>query len=137
MAKKDKAAKAAIKAAKTGKLPKKVGGVKLDKAVRKSAEKVIARVRGPEGQRMVAAGLAMAASAMAARAGAPRPAAPVPPEPPVPPVPPIPPVPPVPPVPPTAPPDGMGRAQIDPQEIADAFGKAATAFFDGLFGRRR
>ena len=101
---------------------------------------------------MIAAGLAMASAAVA-RAKMPAQASypPRPPEPPVPPVPPVPPAPPVepaaaqsgeaappPPIPPRHPaPDSMGTPMIDPAQIAEAVGQAATAFFDGLFGRKR
>jgi hypothetical protein len=126
MAKKDK---------KTGKIPKSIGGVKLSKGLRKSGEKLIEKAGSPEGRRVLAAGLAMAGAAMARAKAAPTP-----------PVPPVPPVPPtarqsgegaLPPHAPPAPPNGTGAPVVDPAQIADAVGQAATAFFDGLFGRKR
>ncbi len=128
--------------ARKGKIPKKIGGVKLPKSVRKPAEKLIATAASPEGRRVLAAGLAMAASALATRS-TPAPRAgdtpPVPPQPPVPPEPPVPPIPPEPPTAPTPPPppNGMGQGTVDPGAIADAVGKAASAFIDGFFNRRR
>ncbi|WP_394653207.1 hypothetical protein [uncultured Sphingomonas sp.] len=125
--------------AKKGKIPKKIAGVKLSKAVRKPAEKLIAKAQTPEGRRVLAAGLAMAASVLATRS-TPKPAdtpPPVPPVPPVPPAAPEAPVPPVPPKAPTPPPDGMGAHMVDPGAIADAVGKAASAFIDGFFNKRR
>ena len=134
MSKKDGAKKTKGKA---GKIPKSIGGVKLSKGLRKSGDKLIETASSPEGRRMLAAGLAMASAAVA-RA---RDAGPTPPRPPEPPVPPsaqsgegAPP--PIPPAAPT-PPDGMGKPVVDPAQIADAVGQAATAFFDGLFGRKR
>lgn len=118
---------------KSGKIPKKIGGIKLSKGVRKSGEALIAKAQTPEGRRAIAATFAMASAAVA-RVKA---AAPTPPAPPVPPEPPVAAqssegVPSV-----NAAPDGMGTPAIDPQSIAEAVGKAATAFIDGFFGRRR
>lgn len=123
--------------ARKGRIPKKIGGVKLPKSVRKPAEKLIAKASTPEGRRVLAAGLAMAASALATRSTpAPR-AEDAPPAPPRPPVPPVPPVPPEPPVAPPTPPNGVGQGTVDPGAIADAVGKAASAFIDGFLNRRR
>lgn len=125
--------------AKKGKLPKKIAGVKLSKGLRKPAEKLIAKAQTPEGRRMLAAGFAIAASALATRS-TPKPHDTAPPRPPEPPLPPdapdAPPAPPTPPTPPP-PPDGMGQATVDPHAIADAVGKAASAFIDGFLNRRR
>ncbi|KQN25077.1 hypothetical protein ASE86_02085 [Sphingomonas sp. Leaf33] len=123
--------------AKKGKLPKTIAGVKLPKTVRKPAEKLIAKAQTPEGRRMLAAGFAIAASALATRS-TPKPHDTPPPRPPEPPVPPVAPdAPPPPSTPPTPPPDGMGQGAVDPHAIADAVGKAASAFIDGFFNRRR
>ncbi len=140
MAKKDKADKTvkAVKggAKKPGRIPKQIGGVKLSKRFRKSGEKLIEQAQTPQGRQVIAAGLAMATAAVArAKANAAH-AAPMPP---VPPAPPHAPTPPVPPVPPRAPGAGgtTGTPTVDPAQIAEAVGQAATAFFDGLFGRKR
>jgi hypothetical protein len=107
MAKKDKSGKGV----KSGKIPKTIGGVKLSKGLRKSGEALIAKAQTPQGRQVIAAGLAMASAAVA-RAK-------------------------MPPVPPRPAPDGTGTPVVDPAQIVDAVGQAATAFFDGLFGRKR
>lgn len=127
--------------AKKGKLPKKIAGVKLSKGLRKPAEALIARAQTPEGRRVLAAGLAIAASALATRS-TPKaddrpPQPPEPHQPPLAPEPPVPPTAPDAPPPPPAPPHGMGQASIDPGAVADAVGKGASAFIDGFFNRRR
>ena len=136
MAKKDKADKT-VKAGtkKTGRIPKQIAGVKLSKQFRKSGEKLIEKAQTPQGRQVIAAGLAMATAAIAkAKANAAH-TAPTPPEPPVPPQAPIPPVPPKPPLTPGT--TEAGTPMADPAQIAEAVGQAATAFFDGLFGRKR
>ena len=140
MAKKDKVETAGKGGAKKpGRIPKQIGGVKLSKRFRKSGEKLIEQAQTPQGRQVIAAGLAVATAAVArAKANAAH-AAPMPPQPPVPPVPPHAPTPPVPPEPLQAPGAGgtTGTPTVDPAQIVDAVGQAATAFFDGLFGRKR
>lgn len=142
MAKKNKG-----KHAKAAKIPKSIGGVKLPKAVRKPAEALIAKASTDEGRRMIAAGLTMAAGALAARVQAPQrerddpPAAPRAPEPPAAPLAPEAPAAPdvpVPPIPPRAPtPPADATPIIDPSAMVEAAGKAASAFIDGFLNRRR
>jgi hypothetical protein len=67
--------------AKTMKIPKTIGGVKIPKELRKSGNALIEKANSPEGRQVIASGMAMmATAAMAARSQAahapsPRPAA--------------------------------------------------------------
>jgi hypothetical protein len=54
--------------AKKTKLPKKIGGVKLTKKLRKAGGKLIEQAGSPLGRELIAAGLSMAATAMTAGA---------------------------------------------------------------------
>ena len=65
--KKDKPAEGA--AAPGFKLPKEIAGVKVPKALRKQGEALIAHAQGPAGRELMAAGLAVAAAAIAAKTG--------------------------------------------------------------------
>lgn len=132
MAKTDKgAAKAKLKKAlKTGKVPKEIGGVRLSKPLRRSAEALIAEAKRPETVSKIAGGIAMAAmAAAAARSQAARPVPPVPPEPPVPSRPPEPP----------RAPDAAGSAMgqggtqpLDPTQVVDALAQAARQIFGAV-----
>lgn len=75
------------KKAKKGKIPKRVGGVKVPKAWRKSGNALIDTVNSPVGQQMLATGLASVVATVAARlatppdamaSGSPPPAGPAP-----------------------------------------------------------
>ena len=50
------------------KLPKRVGGVKLSKEIRKAGGKLLAKANSPLGRELIAAGLGLAATAAAAAA---------------------------------------------------------------------
>ena len=56
------------KAAKTAKIPKRVGGFKLPKEVRRKGDALLARAASPEGQAALAKGLTVAASLATAAA---------------------------------------------------------------------
>ncbi len=92
-------------------IPKEIGGIKVPKETRRAAEAVIEKVRGPEGRKMVASGLAMAATAAAAMAAKQAQAKKAEPEP--------------------AKPGQSGT--VDSQQVADAIGQAATAFMSKFF----
>ncbi|MFS0772152.1 hypothetical protein [Sphingomonas sp. 1P08PE] len=120
---------------KTGKLPKRIGGIKLPKELRRTANSLIEQADSPAGRQVLAAGLTMAAAAASAaltRKPEVRPAAsggqPVPPVPPEAPVPPFPPEAPL-------PPQGTTRSP-DPHEIGVALGKAAEQVL-GAFLRKK
>ncbi len=121
MAKIDKTeAKASIrKALETGKVPKDIGGIKLSKPLRRSAEKLIAEAKKPETLKMIAGGIAMAASAAAAAKAKRDPG-----------------VPPTPPAPPPAP-GAPGTANGSSDQIADAIAGAARQMFDQFMARKR
>ena len=107
---------------KTGKIPKKVAGMKIPKALRKSGAKLLEQANTPKGREVIASGLAMVAAVAASRAKARHDAAP----------------------PSTGTPTpaecGEGtssaRATVDPGEIVDALSAAAGAFVNGLMGRK-
>ncbi len=105
-------------------IPKEIGGVKVPKEARRAGEALIEKVNTPAGRQALASGLAMAASAAAAVAAKqargpsrPSPAA-------------------------AAEPEGAnpqqpgqgGTANLD--QVAEAFGQAADAFMNKMFGRR-
>jgi hypothetical protein len=110
-------------------IPKEIGGVKVPKEARRAGEALIEKVNTPAGRQALASGLAMAASAAAAVAakqarGAARPS-------------------------PAAAADAQpagchnnnpqqpgqgGTANLD--QVAEAFGQAADAFMNKMFGRR-
>ncbi len=114
---------------KKGKLPKRIGGVKLPKEVRKTGGRIAKVVGSPAGRDLIAAGLTMAAAALSAavekervkRRGAAKPAA-----------------------------DRVGDAKPeratspappaagnDPHEFGAALGKMAEAALAGLFKPRQ
>jgi len=66
-----KAAKRA--AGKQSKLPKRIGGIKLDKQTRRSGERLLAAAISPIGREVIATGLAAIGAAMAARRPGPTP----------------------------------------------------------------
>lgn len=114
---------------KKGKVPKRIGGVKIPKELRRKGDALIDRVSSPAGREMLAAGLSMAvaaASAAVVKARAEREARSAPPTPPVPPGPPVPP----------RAPQGTHKAP-DPQVIADAVGQAAELVLARLFGGKK
>jgi hypothetical protein len=104
--------------AKAGKIPKKVAGIKIPKKLRKSGEKLIEQAKSPQGQQVIASGLAIAAAIAAKKK-----AAPVAPH-----------------LTPAAP-DGVGKeppsgTATDTAPIVDALSAAASAFMQGLAGRK-
>lgn len=104
--------------AKAGKIPKKVGGIKIPKKLRKSGEKLIEKAQSPQGQQVIASGLAIAA-AVAAKKGKPFTAPHLTP----------------------ATQDGVGKTppsgtSADAAQIVDALSAAAGAFMQGLMGRK-
>lgn len=108
---------------KKGKVPKRIGGVKIPKELRRKGDALIDRANSPAGREMIAAGLSIAAAAASAavvKARAEREARSAPP---------------TPPVPPTAP-QGTHKAS-DPQAIADAVGQATEMVLGRLFGGRK
>jgi hypothetical protein len=109
-------------------IPKEIGGVKVPKEARRAGEALIEKVNTPAGRQALASGLAMAASAAAAVAAkqARGPARPSP-------------------AAADAQPSGCqgsnpqqpgqgGTANLD--QVAEAFGQAADAFMNKMFGRR-
>lgn len=119
------------KALKTGKVPKDIGGIKLSKPLRQSAEALIAEAKKPETLRKLAGGIAMAITVAGAKrqgAAAERAAHPAPPVPPVPPVPPIPPIPPV---------GAGGTTTGGADQIVDALADAARRAIDQFLARGR
>lgn len=104
MAKKDK---------KGFRIPKEIGGVKVPKEARRAGEALIEKARSPEGRQVLASGLAMAATAAAALAAR-QARAPTASEKPA--------------------PDRPGQGgTVDPQQVADALGQAASAFMTKIF----
>lgn len=119
MAKKDK---------KGFRIPKEIGGIKVPKEARRAGEALIEKVNTPEGRQVLASGLAMAATAAAAiaakQARGPAPTAGHQAEPgsdkPG--------------------PDKPGHpgttGTVDPQQMVDMLGQAASAFMTRMFGAR-
>ena len=114
---------------KKAKLPKRIGGLKLPKELRRTGGRIADMVNSPAGRELIAAGLTMAAAAVKAavekdrakRRGAPKPAS-----------------------------DGAGDAKAtrttstfapapsnDPHEFGAALGKMAEAALAGLFKPKR
>ena len=97
------------------KLPKRVGGVKLSKEIRKAGGKLLEKANSPLGRELIAAGLGLAATAAAAerekRKAAPATRA-------------------------TPPPD-KPKGASDPHELGVVLGKMAQAALAGLFAGKK